>query len=67
MVAVWRPREGGVVVAKVLSGEESRAVGEYDVILVSETFFGGGWGRDEEDVSGAETKEEDWTVSGRNF
>lgn len=44
VVAVWRPREGGVVVAKVLSGEESRAVGEYDVILVSETFFGGGWG-----------------------
>lgn len=43
MVAVRCPTYAGVIIAKDFASKKARAVGEDDVVL-SETFFGGGWG-----------------------
>lgn len=60
--AVGRPYKSGVVVAEVLSGEESGAVEEGGVVL-SEAGFGGGGGGDDEGGAGAEAEGEDGAVA----
>lgn len=61
VLVIWCPAEAGVVVAKNLASEQTRAVGEGDVVLC-ETFFGSGRGGDQQDTARSKADEEDWAV-----
>lgn len=61
--AIWGPHQAGAVVAKVLSDENTRTVGE-DNVAFGEAFFYGEWRGEEEDTAGAEVQEENRAVFG---
>lgn len=56
VITIRRPNEGGVVVPKVFSSKQARAIGEYDVIF-GEAFLCSGRGGYKDDRARAEPNE----------
>lgn len=64
MASIRGPREGCVVIPKVLPSEEAGPVCEHYVIL-GEALLCNVRGGDEDNGAGPKAEEKDWTVAGR--